>query len=223
MCYNEIMSFILAPSLLAADFTNLQKEIELVNESEADWLHVDVMDGMFVPNITIGMPVVKAIKKHARKPFDVHLMIVEPERYFEAFAEAGADILVIHFETSANLAPALSKIRSLGMQPGLALNPNTPVPLIKDLIPYCDVVLLMSVHPGFGGQKFIENTYERLDDLVKLKNEFNSNLIIEVDGGVNLENAPQLLRHGADALVAGKAIFGADDVLTRIKEFKTLG
>lgn len=216
------MSFILSPSLLSADFANLQQAIELINATEADWFHIDVMDGLFVPNITIGQPVVKAIKKHAKKPLDVHLMIVDPDRYIHDFKEAGADILTVHEEACRHLNRSLSRIREEGMKAGVSLNPHTPVSALENVIEYADLVLVMSVNPGFGGQKFIENSYRKIEQLSALKQKYNPNLIIEVDGGVNLENAPALLAAGANALVAGNAVFSAPDIPARIAQFKRL-
>ena len=216
------MAFILSPSLLSADFANLQQAIELINKTQADWFHIDVMDGMFVPNITIGQPVVKAIKKHAKKPLDVHLMIMEPDRYIRGFKEAGADILTVHEEACRHLNRSLSNIREEGMKAGVSINPHTPVSALENIIEYADLVLIMSVNPGFGGQKFIENSYRKIEELNRLKQKYNPNLIIEVDGGVSLENAPALLSAGADALVEGNAIFSANDMAQRIAEFKKL-
>lgn len=216
------MAFILSPSLLSADFANLQQAIELINNTQADWFHIDVMDGVFVPNITIGQPVVKAIKKHAKKPLDVHLMITDPDRYIHGFKEAGADILTVHEEACSHLNRSLCRIREDGMKAGVSINPHTPVPMLENVIEYADLVLIMSVNPGFGGQKFIENSYRKIAELKRLKDKYNPNLIIEVDGGVSLENAPALLEAGADALVAGNAIFSAADVAQRIAEFKKL-
>ena len=216
------MAFILSPSLLSADFANLQQAIELINKTQADWFHIDVMDGMFVPNITIGQPVVKAIKKHAKKPLDVHLMIMEPDRYIRGFKEAGADILTVHEEACRHLNRSLSNIREEGMKAGVSINPHTPVAALENIIEYADLVLIMSVNPGFGGQKFIENSYRKIEELNRLKQKYNPNLIIEVAGGVSLENAPALLAAGADALVAGNAIFSAKDMAQRIAEFKKL-
>lgn len=216
------MAFILSPSLLSADFANLQQSIELINNTQADWFHIDVMDGVFVPNITIGQPVVKAIKKHAKKPLDVHLMITAPDRYIHGFKEAGADILTVHEEVCSHLNRSLCRIREEGMKAGVSINPHTPVSMLENVIEYADLVLIMSVNPGFGGQKFIENSYRKIEELKSLKDKYNPNLIIEVDGGVSLENAPALLGAGADALVAGNAIFSAADVAQRIAEFKKL-
>ncbi|MCM1041128.1 MAG: ribulose-phosphate 3-epimerase [Bacteroides sp.] len=216
------MAFILSPSLLSADFANLQQAIELIDSTQADWFHIDVMDGLFVPNITIGQPVVKAIKKHARKPLDVHLMIVDPDRYIKGFKDAGADILTVHEEACRHLNRTLGNIREEGMKAGVSINPHTPVSMLENVIEYADLVLIMSVNPGFGGQKFIENSYRKIEELNRLKQKYNPELIIEVDGGVSLENAPRLLAAGADALVAGNAVFSAPDVPQRIADFKKL-
>lgn len=210
----------ISPSLLSADFGNLQRDIEMLNASDCDWLHVDVMDGLFVPNISFGQPVVKHIKKHARKPLDVHLMIMDPGRYVADFKEAGADILTVHYEACTHLDRLLHSIRDHGMQCGVVLNPHTAVTLLEDSIQLCDLVLLMSVNPGFGGQKFIENTYDKVRQLKQLCNRKNPSCLIEVDGGVNLQNAPLLYEAGADVLVAGNAVFKSDDPIATIHALK---
>lgn len=201
---------IVAPSLLAADFTRLGEEIEMINRSEADWLHVDVMDGVFVPNISFGEPVMKPLKKICKKPFDVHLMVVDPDRYLQYFKDCGADILTVHYEACTHLHRTIGAIKELGMKAAVSLNPHTSVSLLEDVLPELDMVLIMSVNPGFGGQKFIEHTYSKVRKLREMANELNPDLIIEVDGGVNLENAPKLVAAGANALVAGNAVFRAE-------------
>lgn len=202
---------IVAPSLLAADFTRLAEEIEMINRSDADWLHVDVMDGVFVPNISFGEPVMKPLKNICKKPFDVHLMIVDPDRYLQYFKDCGADILTVHYEACTHLHRTIGAIKELGMKAAVSLNPHTSVSLLEDVLSELDMVLIMSVNPGFGGQKFIEHTYAKVQKLREMANELNPNLIIEVDGGVNLENAPKLVAAGANALVAGNAVFKAKD------------
>ena len=216
------MSVIVSPSLLSADFLHLSKDIEMVNRSQADWFHLDIMDGVFVPNISYGLPVVSHIKKIATKPLDVHLMIVQPERYVEAFHKAGADILTVHYETCTHLHRTIQQIKSQGMKAGVSLNPHTPVSLLEDVIEDIDVVLLMSVNPGFGGQSFIEQTINKVDKLKKLIMESNSHTLIEIDGGVNFETGKRLVNAGADALVAGSFVFNSPDPEANIKGLKEL-
>jgi ribulose-phosphate 3-epimerase len=211
---------IIAPSILAADFANLEHEVEMINESLADWIHVDVMDGVFVPNISIGIPVIEAIKKHAKKPLDVHLMIVQPERYVETFQKAGADILTVHLEASTHLHRTLQQIKAAGMKAGVAINPHTSVSLLEDTIADIDLVCLMSVNPGFGGQKFIENTFSKVTELKALIESKQSKAMIEIDGGVNQQNAKPLLDAGANVLVAGNFVFSSPnpkEVIQRLK------
>lgn len=211
---------IVAPSLLASDFGNLEREVKMINESEADWMHVDVMDGVFVPNFSIGIPVVEAIKRHAKKPLDVHLMIIEPERYVEAFYKAGAASISVHAEACNHLHRNLQQIKALGCKAGVALNPHTPVSVLENVIGDIDLICIMSVNPGFGGQKFIENTYRKIEQLKKLIVDNNAHALIEIDGGVNQDNAKALLDKGADVLVAGNFVFSSADpkgVISRLK------
>ena len=212
---------LISPSLLSADFGNLQRDIEMLNASDCDWLHVDVMDGLFVPNISFGQPIVKHIKKHARKPLDVHLMIMDPGRYVNDFRDAGADILTFHYEACHHHDRVMHAIHDAGMKGGVVLNPSSPVCLLEDIVQLCDVVLLMSVNPGFGGQKFIENTYSKVQQLRALCDRKNPACLIEVDGGVNLDNASKLFAAGADVLVAGNAVFKSPDPIATIKSLKS--
>lgn len=206
----------IAPSVLAADFANLQRDIEMVNGSEAAWFHIDIMDGIFVPNISFGLPVLKAIKKHAQKPLDVHLMIAKPERYIKEFKNAGADILTVHLEASTHLHRTIQEIRSEGMLAGVALNPHTPVERLSEILNDIDVVCLMSVNPGFGGQSFIPRTFDKIQILKEMITNSQSKARIEIDGGVNLENASELKNKGADVLVAGNAVFKSESPIKSI-------
>ena len=211
---------LISPSLLSADFGNLARDIEMLNNSDADWIHVDVMDGVFVPNISFGQPVVKHIKKHARKPLDVHLMIVDPARYVQSFRDAGADILTVHYEACNHINRTLNAIRDAGMKAGVVLNPHSPVSLLEDSVQDCDLVLLMSVNPGFGGQKFIENTYSKVMTLREMCQRKNPACLIEIDGGVNFANAAKLYEAGADVLVAGNTVFSAENPSKAITDLK---
>ena len=202
---------LIAPSVLSAEFGNLQRDIEMINGSQADWFHVDVMDGRFVPNISFGFPVMKAIQEHAKKSVDVHLMIVEPEKYVEEFINYGADLVSVHYEECTHLHRTINLIQDKGAKAGVVLNPSTPVWVLEDIITEVDLVLLMSVNPGFGGQKFIENTYKKIKETKELILENNSTALIEIDGGVNTENAPKLFEAGADVLVAGNAVFASEN------------
>lgn len=210
----------IAPSLLAADFGNLQRDVEMVNHSAADWHHIDVMDGVFVPNISYGMPVVKAIQKHATKPLDVHLMIVEPDRYIAAFAHLGATYLTVHYEACTHLHRTLQAIKAAGMKAGVALNPHTSVQLLENVIQDIDMVCVMSVNPGFGGQSFIPNTFDKVRALKSLITKKGSNALIEIDGGVSTANAKELIAAGADVLVAGSFVFSSNDPMATIKSLK---
>lgn len=216
------MSILLSPSLLSADFLHLAEDIRLINDSDADWFHLDVMDGVFVPNISYGMPVVSQIKSLASKPLDVHLMIVQPERYIEQFHTAGADIFTVHLEASTHLHRTVQCIKSFGMKAGVALNPHTPADSLEDILPDIDIVLIMSVNPGFGGQSFIGHSVNKVKKLKRLIRETGSSALIEVDGGVNLQTGKQLVEAGADALVAGSFIFGSTNPEATIRDLKAL-
>jgi len=217
------MSVIVAPSMLSANFLNLSSDIDMINHSKADWFHLDVMDGVFVPNLSFGLPVVKAIKKEAHKPLDVHLMIVSPEKYIQAFRDAGADILTVHVEACTHLHRTIQEIKNAGMKAGVSLNPHTPVQMLENVIADIDLVLVMSVNPGFGGQSFIQSTYRKLELLSELKQFDNPDLIIEVDGGVTLENAPELVKAGVNALVAGNTVFASKNPVETIRQLKLVG
>lgn len=217
------MKHLIAPSVLAADFTNLGQDIEMVNNSEADWFHVDVMDGVFVPNISFGMSIIKAIKKIAKKPLDVHLMIVNPEKYIEQFREAGADVITVHYEACPHLHRTIQQIKATGAKAGVALNPHTPVHLLEDILPELDLVLIMSVNPGFGGQKFIYQTLPKVRKLTEMIETKNLSTIIEIDGGVGLQNAEELLKAGARVLVAGSSVFKSENPQDTISRMKSIG
>lgn len=211
---------IIAPSILAADFGNLAKDIEMVNNSQAEWFHLDVMDGVFVPNISYGMPIIEKINSLTDKVLDVHLMIVDPDRYISTFKQVGADILTVHYEACTHLHRTIQAIKAEGMKAGVALNPHTPVSVLEDIINDLDLVLIMSVNPGFGGQKFIENTYNKVSKLKQMITEAGADVIIEIDGGVGVQNASQLIEAGADALVAGSAVFNAENPTEYIAALK---
>ena len=218
---NYLMSSkLIAPSVLAADFANLQRDIEMINQSEADWFHIDIMDGVFVPNISFGMPVLDAISKHAKKTVDVHLMIVDPDRYISTFAKLGSDILTVHYEACTHLHRTLQAIKAEGMKAGVALNPHTNINVLEDTIQDIDMVCLMSVNPGFGGQSFIENTYNKVKQLKALIERKGASTLIEIDGGVTDKNATQLTEAGADVLVAGSYVFKSEDPILTVKNLK---
>jgi len=216
------MDHLVSPSLLAANFGQLDKDISMVNNSVADWLHLDIMDGVFVPNITFGFPVIKFIKQLSAKPLDVHLMIIEPDRYLTRFKEAGAYMLTVHYEACRHLNRTVNEIRNLGMKAGVSLNPHTPVSVLKSILPYIDMVLLMTVNPGYGGQSFISNSYDRISELNEMINSGDNDVLIEVDGGVDKNNAKKLIETGVDVLVAGSSVFGSEDPLSTIRSLKEM-
>ncbi len=215
-------NLLIAPSILAADFGNIQRDIEMLNASEADYIHIDIMDGVFVPNISFGFPVISAMQQHAKKPLDFHLMITDPNPYLETCKNLGAEIITVHIETCLHLHRTIQQIKSLGLKAGVALNPHTNVELLRDIIADIDLVLIMSVNPGFGGQKFISNTYDKIKQLVVLAKGKNDGLLIEIDGGVSTENAAQLKAAGANVLVAGSFVFGSSDPIKTIKSLKNV-
>jgi ribulose-phosphate 3-epimerase len=216
------MEHLVSPSLLAADFANLENDVAMINRSEADWLHLDIMDGVFVPNISFGFPIIKAVKKVASKPLDVHLMIIDPDRYLSRFCEVGANNLTVQYEACTHLHRTVTEIRNLGMRAGVAINPHTPVILLKNILPYIDMVLIMTVNPGFGGQIFIKESYNKIAELRKMINDGGYNVLIEVDGGIDTINAAKLIESGVDVLVAGNSIFSSSDPLGTIRKLKKL-
>jgi len=220
--HTTMKNTLIAPSVLAADFANLQRDVEMINNSAADWFHIDIMDGVFVPNISFGMPVLTAINKHAKKTIDVHLMIVDPDRYIETFKNLGADILTVHYEACTHLHRSLQAIKTAGMKTGVAINPHTNVALLEDVINDIDLVCIMSVNPGFGGQSFIENTYKKVQQLKEIIVRNNASTLIEIDGGVTDKNAADLVKAGADVLVAGSFVFTAQDPIATIENLKNI-
>jgi ribulose-phosphate 3-epimerase len=216
------MGHLVSPSILNADLGNLEREIKMLNSSIADWIHLDIMDGVFVPNISFGFPVIEKVKKTARKPLDVHLMIVDPDRYLSNFSKAGADILTVHYEACTHLQRTVTEIRALGMKAGVALNPHTPVSLLKNILPYIDMVLIMTVNPGYGGQSFIMDCYNKIVELRKMIDRAGHSVLIQVDGGVDTKNASKLVKAGVDVLVAGNAIFSSDEPVETILKLKKL-
>lgn len=220
--HTTMKNTLIAPSVLAADFANLQRDIEMINNSSADWFHIDIMDGVFVPNISFGMPVLAAINKHTKKTIDVHLMIVDPDRYIETFKNLGADVLTVHYEACTHLHRSLQAIKAAGMKAGVAINPHTNVALLEDVINDIDLVCIMSVNPGFGGQSFIENTYKKVQQLKEIIVKNNATTLIEIDGGVTDKNAADLVKAGADVLVAGSFVFTAQDPIATIENLKNI-
>lgn len=216
------MDHLISPSLLASDFGNLQKEIELLNNSEADWIHCDIMDGVFVPNISFGFPVIEKVRKFATLPLDVHLMIIDPDRYLSRFRDAGADILTVQYEACTHLQRTVTEIRKLGMKAGVAVNPHTPVLLLKNILPYIDMVLIMTVNPGFGGQSFIEESYDKIAELRKMIVDGQHKVLIQVDGGIDTKNAKKLIGTGVNVLVAGNSVFSSPDPSKTISQLKHL-
>lgn len=216
------MDHLISPSLLAADFGNLEKEVLMINKSQADWLHLDIMDGVFVPNISFGFPVIEHVKKIASKPLDVHLMIVDPDRFLSRFRDAGANILTVQYEACVHLQRTVTEIRNMGMKAGVALNPHTPVSLLKNTLPFIDMVLIMTVNPGFGGQSFIPESYNKISELREMIDKGGYKVLIEVDGGIDTKNAAKLIESGVNVLVAGNAVFGSKDPLDTIRKLKNL-
>ena len=216
------MDHLVSLSLLAADFCNLEKEVFLINKSQADWIHLDIMDGVFVPNISFGFPVIEVVKKLTKKPLDVHLMIVDPDRYLARFRDAGANILTVQYEACIHLQRTVTEIHSLGMKAGVALNPHTPVSLLKNILPFIDMVLIMTVNPGFGGQSFITESYNKITDLRKMIETGSYNVLIEVDGGIDTKNAAKLIDSGVNVLVSGNSVFNSDDPMETIRKLKRL-